>query len=206
MSPFAAVAADIGGSAVSQVFAHNEAIRNRKWMEQMSNTAHQREVEDLRKAGLNPILSAMKGGGASTPGAPAAPTQDFSGAGKTAIAASTAKWANRLAQEQTFKVASDTALTNTLIGKEKSTAKGIELENIRRESELKALTGEYSLREMQNSIDKKMLMLDNTLKRLGQGTSAIGNIFPKFQIQTKPGTFNPKTTGTFNKKTGEIHD
>jgi len=43
-----------------------EAKRNREFQERMSNTAHQREIEDLRKAGLNPILSANKGG-ASTP-------------------------------------------------------------------------------------------------------------------------------------------
>lgn len=44
-----------------------EALANREWQERMSSTAYQRAVEDMKKAGLNPIL-AFSNGGASTPG------------------------------------------------------------------------------------------------------------------------------------------
>lgn len=42
-----------------------EAEKNRQWTTQMSNSAYQRSVADLRKSGLNPILAAT--GSASTP-------------------------------------------------------------------------------------------------------------------------------------------
>lgn len=55
------------GGLFSGGFNAKEAQKNRDWQEYMSNTAHQREVADLRKAGLNPILTATGGGGASSP-------------------------------------------------------------------------------------------------------------------------------------------
>lgn len=44
-----------------------EALANREFQERMSSTSYQRAVEDMKKAGLNPIL-AFANGGASTPG------------------------------------------------------------------------------------------------------------------------------------------
>lgn len=54
-------------AATQMSFEGDQAALNRDWQAYMSGTAHRREMSDLRQAGLNPILTATGGAGASTP-------------------------------------------------------------------------------------------------------------------------------------------
>lgn len=53
------------------IFNSAEAQKSRDFQERMSNTAYQRAVADMQKAGINPILAFQQGGSSAPSGASA---------------------------------------------------------------------------------------------------------------------------------------
>ena len=109
-------AAQIGGGFMQQSQNRKITERQMRFQKEMSSTAYQRAMADMRKAGLNPIL-AYSQGGASTPSGSAYQAENI--AGKAASSALEAQ--QNIAALK--KLQAETSLTEKL-------AQGAEHENV----------------------------------------------------------------------------
>lgn len=97
------------GSIASGIFGNAQAQRQMDFQSRMANSAHQREMLDLSRAGLNPLLSARHGGAVS-PGGAAAQAPDFASSINSALAGTMLKGNVALQQAQIKDVNSAASL------------------------------------------------------------------------------------------------
>lgn len=118
-SPIGSFLSGIGGDLLTGSLAGSAAKDQMRFQERMSSTAHQREVADLRAAGLNPILSGTGGAGSSTPSGAMAQVPEY-GAG--------ARQSSMLAAQRSL-IKAQTSLAMSSAAKTEAEKSGVEIDN-----------------------------------------------------------------------------
>ena len=170
---FDGLAGGLGAGALSFLGQRHANKRNiasareqMRFQESMSSSAHQREVADLRAAGLNPILSAG-GSGASAPGGAMATVENAIGKG-----ISSAQEQRRLRKEINAFESQDKLNTTTgaKLDQDKATGKAQE-ELLQTQKE--AADQEKGWREAQIKTDKEFYPWEKAMSIVGSGADLL---------------------------------
>ena len=107
MDPFTAALIVGGGQYMANRQTKASSINQMKFQERMSSTAHQRQMEDLKAAGINPMLSARLGGASS----PAGSSYQAGNIGAAAVQGYGQVSSAKQAQAQTKQIDAQTRVT-----------------------------------------------------------------------------------------------
>lgn len=216
--PWSGIGSSLVG-LVGGIFGQSQANRANRDLAQeqmnfqkhMSDSAHQREVNDLRAAGLNPILSA-NAGASSPPGAMATMQNEITPGISSAIEA------RRLSKEidavgsQVALNAAQAKTAQAVAEREQANARLSRKQTELLEKTMPAAVKRALLEEQEINLDSKFLpyRYHNRLIQEGLGTvnSAMDAIKPKIRINGGDKTPNWVGTGSdgtkYHKKTGEV--
>lgn len=169
-----AAGASIAGGLLGNKSAREEAERNRKFQERLSNSSYQRAVEDMKAAGLSPMLAYSQGGASTPSGSQAQQNDVVTPAVHSALSAYDRKLATAQNEENVKNTAADTSVKEAQRKKlEAETPEGDTWRD-KLMAEKNKLSAEYNVSlAQQNNIIQQTANLKNEEDRIAKATELL---------------------------------